>query len=646
MGNEKSVLSGLEIDEKPVEITDFWIHNTATIHGYNARKVSIFTSEPSLHYAASFGNPTPLEKSAKNLMLHRHPCILRYISSWSKGSKFFLTTEEARPLIQVLEVQNTLQICIGLYSILRALIFLHEKASATHNNVCSSSIYVTPEGCWKLGGLEYLCKFTELTPAYLQKIRTCRCERVIAPNEDATVLVAGKNHCAIDAYAFGVFAEDILKSKNSGDVPGLAEFRDFCKENLQNPDPHLRSNLPSILLHPFFTHDFLRIHAFLEELPLKNDTEKESFFESLVTQLKAFPENVVAEQLGRSLLSRIVLLDSTAQKKLLPFVLKPRDEKNDMDRSLFAVPTFKTYLVPKLLEMFCIRDASIRLVLLSHFNSFVYTFHTAELKTHVLPELLVGIKDTNDHLVCATLRALADIVPILGAATVIGGNRGKLFTDGRPNKLKDHKGIEGGSPSFSSIAGFDVPLQANASKVNLPERPSPDGGEDRQDTNFTFTEEECTWSDWDAQETSTEAQSHAIQNESKVQRLDEVDETSITDHPASTTARPESSAKAAGKSSETILPRRPTPPDISELDIKNSRSIDSRREEFDFFLDMEPVIKKTQVLHVEEEQTTKSIFEVKLSNNVIDGVEDTEENSGWGEDLNDWDVDESSDLKI
>lgn len=44
----------------------------------------------------------------------------------------------------------------------------------------------------------------------------------------------------------------------------------------------------------------------------------------------------------------------------------------------------------------------------------------------------MGIKDTNDHIVSVTLHVLADLVPMLGAATVIGGNRGKLFTDGRP----------------------------------------------------------------------------------------------------------------------------------------------------------------------------------------------------------------------
>lgn len=44
-------------------------------------------------------------------------------------------------------------------------------------------------------------------------------------------------------------------------------------------------------------------------------------------QLRTFPENIVAEQLGRLLLSRMVLLDATAQEKLLPFILKPRGKE-------------------------------------------------------------------------------------------------------------------------------------------------------------------------------------------------------------------------------------------------------------------------------------------------------------------------------
>ena len=70
--------------------------------------------------------------------------------------------------------------------------------------------------------------------------------------------------------------------------------------------------------------------------------------------------------------------------------------------------------------------------MLKHFCHYRHGFSVDQLQHHILPELLVGIKDNDDILVASTLRALADLVPVLGAATVIGGKRGKLFTDGRP----------------------------------------------------------------------------------------------------------------------------------------------------------------------------------------------------------------------
>ncbi|XP_012533635.1 protein-associating with the carboxyl-terminal domain of ezrin [Monomorium pharaonis] len=638
MGNERSALRGLEIEDKAVEVTDYWMHHDASVHDSSPEKrLSLFISEPSLHFTATFGRPSPLERAAKNFMLHRHPCILKYISSWSKSSKFFLATEEARPLIQVIEKQNILQICIGLHSILRALVFLHETALASHNNVCSSSIYVTAEGYWKLGGLECLCKFADATPTYYQRIKSYRYEKAISPGEDTADLIKTANLTAIDSYAFGVLAEDILKNlQDTDEAPNLLEFREFCKKNLQNPDACLRNRLLNVLQHSFFTHEFIRIHAFLEELPLKTDTEREEFFTKLRQQLQMYPEAVVAEQLGRVLLSRIVLLDSTAQVKLLPFIFKPKDEKNDLGTSLFTVPTFKSILVPRLLQMFCIRDVSIRLLLLSHFSSFVHVFEADELKNHILPELLVGIKDTNDDLVCATLRALADIVPILGAATVIGGNRGKLFTDGRPNKkMTRSKNLEDIRKALTFTQEMPVFVNIDESNVHLAERPSPDGGEDRKEKEFLFVEEECTWSDWETQEPVGNGHRHVEETVPEDNVQVEIQSPCDADSSSSPLSELSSSAEKPKYTKKLVLS------DITELDIKNSKVIKSQKEEFDFFTDMEPVIQKTQILHVPEEvQSPKSMFDVKTSGATL---EEPDVN-GWGEDLSDLSIDDTYEL--
>ncbi|KAL0122309.1 hypothetical protein PUN28_007208 [Cardiocondyla obscurior] len=571
-------------------------------------------------------------------MLYRHPCILKYISSWSKGSKFFLATEEARPLIQVIEKQNILQICIGLHSILRALVFLHDTALVSHNNVCSSSIYVTAEGYWKLGGLECLCKLTDATPSYYQRIKSYRYEKAISSNEDIADLLKIANLTAIDAYAFGVLAEDILKNlQDTDEVPNLLEFRDFCKKNLQDPDACLRSRLLNVLQHSFFTHEFIRIHAFLEELPLKTDVEREEFFTKLRQQLQMYPEAVVAEQLGRVLLSRIVLLDSTAQVKLLPFIFKPKDEKNDLGTSLFTVPTFKSILVPRLLQMFCIRDVSIRLLLLSHFNSFVHVFEADELQNHILPELLVGIKDTNDDLVCATLRALADIVPILGAATVIGGNRGKLFTDGRPNK-KMIRSKDLGDIRKAITFNQEIPVFVNIdeSNVHLAERPSPDGGEDKREKEFLFAEEEC-WSDWETQEPIENG--HCVEETVPDNVQAEIAQAEIVQEPCDA-GSPSPASELSSSAEKPKYTKKLVLSDITELDIKNSKVIKSPKEEIDFFTDMEPVIRKTQILHVPEVQSPKSMFDVKTSGTTLE----EHDVNGWGEDLSDLSIDDTYEL--
>ena len=47
-------------------------------------------------------------------------------------------------------------------------------------------------------------------------------------------------------------------------------------------------------------------------------------------------------------------------------------------------------------------------------------------------QVLVGLKDSHDDLVAATLRALADLIPYVGSQAVMGTTRKNLFSDTRP----------------------------------------------------------------------------------------------------------------------------------------------------------------------------------------------------------------------
>lgn len=149
-------------------------------------------------------------------MIHRHPCILKYISSWNKGLKFYLAVEDVKPLSHVLPLLNSLQICIGLHSILKAICFLHENALASHNNISIASIYVGKDGNWKLGGMEYLCRFSELKTEYLNKIRNHRYEKAVDPSESKAMKDNNVRKDFVDVYAFGVLACEVLQQHVDG----------------------------------------------------------------------------------------------------------------------------------------------------------------------------------------------------------------------------------------------------------------------------------------------------------------------------------------------------------------------------------------------------------------------------------------------
>lgn len=262
----------------------------------------------------------------------------------------------------------------------------------------------------------------------------------------------------------------------------------------------MRPKLSAVLLHPYFNHEFVLIHSFLFELPLKSIQQKQDFFTGLIDRLRYFDEEVVGAQLATDLLSRMVLLDPTAQLCVTPYVLKTRTSDT---AALFSAGAYKKYIMPQILRMFRLRDAQIRLILLEYFMEYVRLLDKAELEEAILPHLLLGMNDTNDVLVAKTLRCLADLIPILGSAAVIGGQRSRLFSDGRPQAAvsadtapswvgpRSITPVMGNNLMDYMVSGSPLPqeneeISGSCSSLNreeellaqMPARLSPDGGED------------------------------------------------------------------------------------------------------------------------------------------------------------------------
>ncbi|KAL7739257.1 hypothetical protein ACLKA6_008728 [Drosophila palustris] len=684
MGNEGSKLKGIIIDKNAVEVNDFWaLYNaesptTCNEEGGGGQLLSIFKGEV-LVKGQLWVTQGPMERAIKNLMIYRHPYILKYMSTWEQSGQKHLATERVRPLNDVLAQQSDIQVCLGLRTILCSLIFLVEKALARHLNICTQSVYVTDKGSWRLAGFEYVWKAKELNKQLLELSHSFR---------QPLAIDAANLEQALEQFAFATLCEQILDKLKDASTPHVQEFREYCSTHLKHQNTEMRPRLSAVLLHPYFNHEFVLIHSFLFELPLKSVQERQQFFSSLIERLRCFDEQVVASQLASDLLSRMVLLDPTAQHCVTPFVLRTKTDNGAT--ALFSPQTYVEYLLPHVLKMFRLRDAQIRLILLDYFMEYVRLLSDEQLLSEILPHLQLGMNDTNDVLVAKTLRSLADLVPILGAATVLGGDRRRCFSDGRPHAAvstdstaqwtepRSITPLMNGSALDAvdyMVSGSPLPVENNVAPMplrlspdggeddksitNLKEKPlelshsgSPDSNSDSADSSTSsaaheqtlVNDEEEAWSDW---ENADELQRLHVKQETLDElNLSNVETQSSTSTQATQPSIAESYRTACSSVSTSTTKAIPPPSnrklidDLSALDIQvqlTTPSNTTEPAEFDFFKDMEPVIEtKPPASESEVVQIDASRF-AAASSNANGHDTDAEADQGWGHDEDDED---------
>lgn len=365
---------------------------------------------------------TELAKSAlKRLKTLRHPNILTYIDSLETEKCLYLVTEYVEPLQFHLNSYSTdfpqskqqkeLFIAWGLFQVVRALKFLNNDGNLQHNSICLGNILVNTAGEWKLGGFE------NATPSSLMNSLPIKIlpsfEKYDPPEKVDSSKLKSATKWSADMWGLGCLIWEVfngpLKSPSSlkalGNIPKrLASV--YCE--LVGANPSSRPNPSDVLTicrkpGGYFHNDLVECLLFLEEIQIKENTEKAQFFNKLPSLLDSFPENLSRHKVLPQLINAFEFGNAGAA------ILTPLFKLG----SLLTEEEYQKRIVPCVVKLFSSPDRATRVRLLQQLEHFSTHLLPVTVNDNIFPHILSGFTDSNPIIREHTVKSIIFLAPKL-----------------------------------------------------------------------------------------------------------------------------------------------------------------------------------------------------------------------------------------
>ncbi|KAF9017526.1 ARM repeat-containing protein [Hymenopellis radicata] len=332
-------------------------------------------------------NLEPLAKNAlRKLRTTRHPDVL--------NPQYSSMTERVRPLQAVLDswsIKGSKEredwLLWGLHRVSVALAFLNDPCASTHGNVRTTSVFISPSGEWKLGGLEVLSN----------------------PNDDAAVLytLGGLLPNAMTWAAPEVKKNgwsSLKQAASRGEIP-TAVFP--LVKNLLNPSNKARWS-PKRFLDTgmadsgfFSSNRLVQVCSALDNFTLGSESEKNALLRNLNESADSFPPEFATHRILPSLLKALEFGGASAAT-MLPLVIKFGNNVSSDE--------YQNTLVAPLVKLFASPDRGTRMALLDQLPEYVEKLDKKTVDK-IFPHLQTGFSDTVAVIREATVKSVILLAP-------------------------------------------------------------------------------------------------------------------------------------------------------------------------------------------------------------------------------------------
>lgn len=378
----------------------------------------VFVFEPSKARSQSgFGGPTKQELAKcglQRLKTLRHPDVLKYASSveGSDGT-IYIATETATPLATLMSSGKALDreaVQWGLFTIARALGFLHQSG-LIHGRLNAASVFVTPSGDWKLGGLEGVTQHTAASS--LSRIASLQPEAYRSPefsHNNWSAIASAAPH-AVDSWALGC----LMYEAHAGSLSSPDQLRNTqvlpkqllsAYQKLLSSAPGSRAPAGEVPNHPYFKNSkFVELNMFVENLALKGQLEREAFLSKLPSLMDRLPDGFCTFKVLPMLSQSIET--GAGGSAAFSCVVKMQ---NRLSEQQFANDVARKYAVRWYSSTTL--DRTLRVELYAKMDLFVTHFDAGTINNAIFPAMCGGFQDMQ----APALRD-ASVKAVLGIAT-------------------------------------------------------------------------------------------------------------------------------------------------------------------------------------------------------------------------------------